>query len=125
MNATHAAQQLDKFAASALGQRYPDVVRAWRQRWEQVVPFLAFSPLLRKAIYTTNMIESLKAKLRRSVRARGHFTSEGAAKKLFYLSLREASAKWTAPIFNWHCIKREFAIHFEGRFNASSGWIQH
>ena len=50
-----------------------------------------------KAIYTTNAIESLNATVRRAVRARGHFTSVGAANKLMYLALREASAKWTAP----------------------------
>lgn len=121
-SAERAESLLAEFERSALGQRYPDVVRAWRQRWSYVIPFFAFSPLLRKAIYTTNAIESLNATVRRAVRARGHFTSVGAAKKLMYLALREASAKWTAPMLHWQSFKREFVIHFDGRFNPSNGW---
>lgn len=122
-NADRAAVLLDEFEQSELGQRYPDVIRAWRQKWTYVIPYFAFSPLLRKAIYTTNAIESLNATVRRAVRARGHFTSVGAANKLIYLALREASAKWTGPMLHWQSFKREFAIHFEGRFNPSKGWI--
>ena len=88
-----------------------------------MIPFLAFSPLLRKAIYTTKAIENLNATVRRAEHARGHFTSVGAAKKLMYLALREASAKWKAPMNHWQTFKREFAIHFEGRFNLSKGWV--
>jgi transposase-like protein len=86
-------------------------------------PLLAFSKLIRKAEYTTNAIESLNASVRRAVRSRGHFTSVGAAKKLIYLTLREASDKWRGPMLNWQSAKREFAIHFEGRFNPSKGWV--
>lgn len=111
-NADRAAVLLDEFEQSELGQRYPDVI-----------PYFAFSPLLRQAIYTTNTIESLNATVRRAVQARGHFTSVGAANKLIYLALREASAKWTGPMNHWQSFKREFAIHFEGRFNPSKGWI--
>ena len=114
---------LNAFEQSELGRRYPDVVRSWRQRCTYMIPFFAFSPLLRKAIYTTNAIESLNATVRRAVRARGHFTSTGAAKKLMYLALRETSTKWSAPMLHWESFKREFAIHFEGRFNPSKGWF--
>ena len=122
-NADRAAVLLDEFEQSELGQRYPDVIRAWRQKWTYVIPYFAFSPLLRQAIYTTNAIESLNATVRRAVQARGHFTSVGAANKLIYLAVREASAKWSGPMNHWQSFKREFAIHFEGRFNPSKGWI--
>lgn len=122
-SADRAQELLDAFEESDLGRRYPDVVRSWRDRWELVIPFLAFSKLIRKAIYTTNAIESLNASVRRAVRSRGHFTSVGAAKKLIYLALREASDRWRGPMLNWQSAKREFAIHFEGRFNPSSGWV--
>ena len=69
-SADRAESMLDEFEQSELGQRYPDVVRSWRQRWTYVIPFFAFSPLIRKAIYTTNAIESLNATVRRAVRAR-------------------------------------------------------
>ena len=122
-NAGRAESLWDEFEQSELGQRYPHVVRSWRQNGTSVIPFLAFSPMIRTAIYTTNAIESLKATVRRAVRARGHFTSVGAAKKLRYLALREASAKWSAPMNHWELMKREFAIHFEDRFNPSKGWL--
>ena len=113
------AARLDEFERSELGQRYPDVVRTWRSRWEAVIPFLAFSPSIRRAIYTTKAIESLNARGRRAVPVRGHFTSAGAAKKLLYLAFRETSSQWAAPMPAWSSFKREFAIHFEGRFNPS------
>ncbi len=122
-SAERAEELLDAFEESELGRRHPDVVRSWRDRWHLVIPFLAFSQLIRKAIYTTNAIESLNATVRRAVRARGHFTSVGAAKKLIYLALREASSKWRGPMLNWQSAKREFAIHFGDRFNPSKGWV--
>ncbi len=74
-------------------------------------------------IYTTNAIESLNASVRRAVQVRGHFTSVEAAKKLIYLALREATKSWGNPIRQWSKTKRELAIHFGDRFNASNGWV--
>ena len=96
-NADRAESLWDEFEQSELGRRYLHVMRSGRKNWTSVIPFLAFSPMIRKAIYTTNAIESLNATVRRAGRARGHFTSVGAAKKLRYLALREASAKWSHP----------------------------
>ena len=79
-NADHAEALLTEFEDSELGQKYPYVVSAWRQRWAHIIPFFAFSPLIRQAIYTTNTIESLNASIRRAVQKRGHFTSIGAAR---------------------------------------------
>lgn len=122
-HADHAEALLTEFEHRELGQRYPYVVRAWRQRWTQIIPFFAFSPLIRQAIYTTNAIESFNASRRRAVQTRGHFTSMGAAQKLLYLAVREATKKWRAPMLHWQAFKREFAIHFEDRFNPSKGWV--
>ena len=122
-SAKAAEKQLDAFEDSDLGRKYPDVVRSWRDRWHLVIPFLAFSQPIRRAVYTTNAIESLNSTVRRAVHVRGHFTSVGAAKKLIYLSLREACAKWKGPMPNWQSAKREFAIHFGDRFNPSCGWL--
>ena len=71
-SADRAEVLLDQFEQSELGPRYPDVVRSWHQKGIFVIPFFAFSPLIRKAIYTTNAIESLNATVRRAVHARGH-----------------------------------------------------
>ena len=122
-NADTAQAKLDAFEASELGQRYPDVVRSWRAKWDLVIPFLAFSAPIRKVLYTTNAIESLNSSVRRAVKTRGHFTSERAACKLIYLALREATVKWKAPLNDWYAAKRDFAIYFGERFNASQGYL--
>ena len=119
VNMDDAEVRLTEFEESKLGEKYPDVARSWRRQWEEVIPFLAFSPLIRKAIYTTNAIASLSASVRRVVPDRGHFKSEKEATKLIYLVLQEASSKWKAPMRKWSIFKREFAIHFEGRFDPS------
>ena len=122
-DAASAESALEAFASSELGKRYPDVVESWRRNWSRVIPCFGFSAPLRKAIYTTNAIESLNSCIRRAVKARGHFTSEKAAEKLVYLALREVSSRWKAPPAYWGTAKREFAIHFGDRFQASPGYL--
>ncbi len=74
---------------------------------------------MRKIIYTTNSIESLNAKLRRAVRARGHFPNDAAAMKLLYLVLNLAEKDWKMPPKEWTMAKTQFAILFEDRFNLA------
>ena len=111
-----AAAALDAFDAGHWGQKYPGIARSWRSVWEQVVPFFAFSAPIRRAIYTTNAIESLNSTVRRAVRTRGHFPNDRAATKLIYLALRGVERKWRAPPAFWHAARTEFAIHFGERF---------
>ena len=95
-----AAEALDAFEAGPWGEKYPMIVRSWRTAWEQVVPFFAFSQPIRRAIYTTNAIESLNSTVRRAVRTRGHFPNDRAATKLIYLALRGVQRGWrAAPLF--------------------------
>ncbi len=91
-------------------------VKSWRAAWEHVVPFLAFSQPIRRAIYTTNAIESLNSTVRRAVRTRGHFPNDRAATKLIYLALRRLKHGWRAPPQYWHQVRPEFAIRFGERF---------
>jgi len=98
-----------------LGQRYPLISKSWRANWQRVIPFLAFPREIRKAIYTTNAIESLNYQLRKIIKNRGHFPSDDAAFKLLYLALSRAQEKWTMPIRNWKNALNQFAVHFEGR----------
>jgi putative transposase len=84
-SAAAARERLEDFDAGPWGQKYPAIAQSWRRNWEQVIPFFAFAPELRKIIYTTNAIESLNAEVRKAVRIRGHFPSEEAATKLIYL----------------------------------------
>jgi putative transposase len=110
-----ARERLEDFERGPWGQKYPAIAKSWRRNWEQVIPFFAFAPEVRKIMYTTNAIESLNAQVRRAVRIRGHFPSEEAASKLIYLVLRKIQARWDPPIF-WQAAKAQLAIQFEDRF---------
>jgi putative transposase len=85
--------ELDAFAASDLGRRYPAAVMTWQNAWERFIPFLAFPPELRKIIYTTNAIESLNYQLRKIIKNRGHFPNDDAAIKLLWLAIRDIEDK--------------------------------
>ena len=67
--------------------RYPQAVRVWENAWEQVTPFLAFTPAVRRLLYTTNSIESLNYQLRKVIKARGHFPGDDAVVKLLWLAI--------------------------------------
>lgn len=85
--------ELDAFAASELGRRYPAAVMTWENAWERFIPFLAFPPELRRIIYTTNAIESLNYQLRKIIKNRGHFPNDDAAIKLLWLAIRDIEDK--------------------------------
>ena len=115
-NAETAAKALDEFEQGSWGQKHPPIVASWRRKWEQVVPFFAFSAEVRKIIYTTNAIESLHSQVRKTIRNKGHFPSDEAATKLIYLSLQQIQAKWKRPPKEWHAAKAQLAIQFGERF---------
>ena len=87
VDAKAAEEALSAFEASHWGQRYPAIGQSWRRAWAEVIPFFAFPGEVRKILYTTNAIEALNSKLRRAVRARGHFPGDDAATKRLYLIL--------------------------------------
>ena len=82
-----ALQALEEFTASPWGARYPTTVRTFQDAWDRFTPFLAFPPMLRRVIYTTNSIESLNYQLRKIIKNRGHFPSDDAVVKLLWLSI--------------------------------------
>jgi putative transposase len=84
-----ALDALDVFADSDLGRAYPAIEKSWRAAWEQVIPFFAFPPEVRKVLYTTNMIESINYQLRKISKTRGHFPTDESLIKLLYLGCRE------------------------------------
>ena len=83
---------------------------------DEVVPFFAFPEEVRKIVYTTNQIEALNSKLRRAVRARGHFPSDDAAMKLLFLVLNRAEKEWKMAPREWAMAKAQFAILYGERF---------
>jgi putative transposase len=78
---------LDAFSASPWGRKYPQAARVWEDAWEEFTPFLAFTPGVRKLLYTTNSIESLNYQLRKVTKARGHFPTDDAVVKLLWLAI--------------------------------------
>jgi transposase-like protein len=107
-------EKLDKFAGKWDGQ-YPLIARSWRENRVRIEPMFSFSKEIRKAIYTTNAIESLNMSMRKIIKTRGSFPSEEACLKLMYLGLKNVSKKWTMPIPNWGLAINQFAIMFEDR----------
>jgi putative transposase len=118
-NAQAAAAALQEFEDGPWGKRFAAITAMWRRHWAQVIPFFAYPPEVRKMIYTTNAIESLNAKLRRSVRIRGHFPNDEAAMKLIWLQLREITKNWKMPPREWAAAKAQFAVVFGDRFEVN------
>jgi putative transposase len=107
--------------AEAWGARYPAIVRLWDNAWPEFVPFLAFDPEIRRVICSTNAIESVNARIRRAVKARGHFPNEQAALKCVYMAIMSLDPtgtgrkRWT---MRWKPALNAFEIAFDGRLAA-------
>lgn len=103
------------------GQKYPAIVRLWSNSWAEFVPFLQFDREIRRIVCTTNAIESVNARIRKAVRARGHFPNEQAALKCVYLAVMaldptgKGRARWTQ---RWKQALNAFDIAFDGRLSA-------
>ncbi|TCP38595.1 transposase-like protein [Tamaricihabitans halophyticus] len=121
--ATEAAakERFEEFTA-AWGERYPAIVRLWENAWAEFVPFLEYDVEIRRVICSTNAIESVNARYRRAIRARGHFPTEQAALKCLYLVTRSldptgrGKARWA---MRWKPALNAFAIAFEGRITPT------
>ncbi|MCZ4564260.1 IS256 family transposase [Rhodococcus sp. IEGM 1401] len=104
------------------GQQYPAIIRMWDNAWSEFVPFLDYDVEIRRVICSTNAIESVNARYRRAVRARGHFPTEQAALKCLYLATRaldptgKGKARWA---MRWKPALNAFAITFEGRITPN------
>jgi putative transposase len=102
------------------GRQYPSIAQAWRRAWDEVIPFFAFSPEIRRVIYTTNAVESLNRVIRKAIKTRGSFPSEDAAEKLIYLAIR-GHEKSSRTVRGWLTAVNQFAIMFEDRFKPIPG----
>jgi putative transposase len=121
VNAAAARAALDQLTET-WGQRYGAIVRLWENAWEQFIPFLDYDIEIRAVLCSTNAIESLNARYRRAIKARGHFPTEQAALKCLYLVTRSldpagtGQARWT---MRWKPALNAFAITFGDRFPAA------
>jgi putative transposase len=119
VDATAAEAALTAFEEGAWGRKYPAIGQSWRRAWGEVTPFYAFPGDVRRILYTTNAIEALNSKLRRAVRARGHFPSDEAATKLLFLVLNRSEKEWIMPPREWCMAKAQFAVLFGERFTRA------
>jgi len=121
-----ARAELDAWTDSDVGRQYPALKRQWEQAWEQVIPFFAFAPEVRRIIYTTNMIESINYRLRKISKTRGHFPTDDALLKLLYLGCRDLDVtrvKQTAgrgtATASWRAAMNQFDAMFPGRLDRA------
>jgi len=96
-------------------EKYPQISRSWRAHWENLNTLFLYPQDIRKAIYTTNAIESLNSVIRKALKKRKLFPTDDSAKKVVYLAIQDASKKWTMPIRNWKSALNRFMIQFEDR----------
>ncbi len=106
--------ELERFSET-WDSRYPQIAKSWRHNWPHLNTLFNYPEAIRKAIYTTNAIESLNSVIRKAINKRKLFTSDESAKKMVYLAVKEASKKWTMPIPNWRMAMSRFMIEFEER----------
>jgi transposase-like protein len=109
-----ALSELESFASRWDG-KYPQISRSWRSNWGNLNTLFRYPEDIRKAIYTTNAIESLNSVIRKAIKKRKLFPTDDSARKVVYLAVMDASKKWTMPIRNWKAALNRFMIEFEDR----------
>lgn len=111
-----ASEALNQFEA-AWGEKYPLIVRSWRQNWAEIATFFKYPPEIRKLIYTTNIIESYHRQLRKVTKGKSIFPSDEALLKMLYLATQDVLRKWTGRIPNWGQILLQLSIFFPDKVN--------
>ncbi|KAM3104227.1 IS256 family transposase [Phormidesmis sp. 146-33] len=110
-----AEQNLVTFAEK-WDKQYPTISKSWLNHWHRIIPFFAFPQEIRKAIYTTNAIESVNMTLRKVLKNHRSFPTDESALKVVYLAIQNIAKKWTMPIRDWKPALNRFAIEYEDRF---------
>ena len=113
-NENAASQALDDFHQQ-WGATYPTITDIWKRNWAGIIPFLVFPDYIRKAIYTTNTIESINYSIRKVIKNRSRFPDDKAAFKLVYLALNNLAKRWKRPIHKWKETLNQFAIIYGER----------
>ncbi|WP_340642602.1 IS256 family transposase [Photobacterium damselae] len=107
---------LEQFSAR-WDSKYPQISRSWTTHWNNLNTLFNYPEDIRRAIYTTNAIESLNSVIRKAIKKRKLFPTDESARKVIYLAIRDASKKWTMPIRNWRQALNRFMIMFEDRLS--------
>lgn len=111
-----AEMALDEFSQKWDNQ-YPSISQMWLNHWENVIPFFDYPEDIRKAIYTTNAIESLNMTLRKVIKNKRIFPTDDSVFKVLFLAINNLCKKWTMPIKNWKMAMNRFSIEFEKRIS--------
>ncbi|UWS30452.1 IS256 family transposase [Erwinia pyrifoliae] len=111
-----ALMALDAFAG-IWDNKYPQISKSWRAHWENINTFFGYPPDIRKAIYTTNAIESLNSVIRAAIKKRKVFPTDDSVRKVIYLAIKDASKKWNMPIQNWRLAMSRFILEFGDRLS--------
>nr|WP_315861668.1 IS256 family transposase [Pasteurella atlantica] len=109
-----ALQELENFA-NTYDDKYPQISRSWYKHWDKLNTLFNYPEDIRKAIYTTNAIESVNSVIRKVINKRKLFPTDDSAKKVVYLAIQNASKKWTMPIRDWKLALNKFMIEFDDR----------
>jgi transposase-like protein len=112
LNAAETA--LDELEAK-WGEKYPMVIKSWRDKWLTLSAYFKYPDYVRTAIYTTNAVEAVHRQFRKLTKTKGGFANENSLLKLLYAGILKASERWTHPVQNWNLTLSQMAIHFPGR----------
>lgn len=96
-------------------KKYPMISESWSRHWQEIIPFLQYPEFIKRAIYTTNIIEASNRQVRKVIKTKGSFPNDDAVYKIVYLALQNARKKWTMPIRDWSLALNQFFIFFPGR----------
>lgn len=102
---------------SQWGEKYPMVIKSWRDKWPTLSAYFKYPDYVRKAIYTTNAVEAVHRQFRKLTKTKGGFANENSLLKLLYAGILKASERWTHPVQNWNLTLSQLAIHFPARLN--------
>lgn len=97
------------------GEKYPMVIKSWREKWPTLSAYFKYPDYVRRAVYTTNAVEAVHRQFRKLTKTKGGFASENSLLKLLYAGILKASERWTHPVQNWNLTLSQMAIHFPGR----------
>jgi putative transposase len=96
-------------------KKYHMISESWTRHWQEIIPFLQYPDFIKKAIYTTNIIEASNRQVRKVIKTKGSFPNDDAVYKIVFLALQNAKKKWTMPIRNWPLALNQFFILFPDR----------
>ncbi|MBM1143398.1 MAG: IS256 family transposase [Oceanospirillaceae bacterium] len=99
------------------GEKYPMVIKSWREKWPTLSAYFKYPDYVRTAVYTTNAVEAVHRQFRKLTKTKGGFASENALLKLLYAGILKASERWTHPVQNWNLTLSQMAIHFPERLD--------